>query len=408
MAFAATRSSDLALDGGAPVRTAPLPPWPHHDEDEQRAVLEVLRSGRVNYWGGTHGRAFERDYAARVGVAHGVACGNGTLALELCLRALGIGPGDEVVVTPRSFFASASVVLLVGATPVFADVDADSEAITAETIARVLTPATRAVLPVHLNGYPADMAAIADLAAAHGLAIIEDCAQAHGATLDGREIGSFGEASAFSFCTDKIISAGGEGGMALFRDRGAFDIAWSYKDHGKDHDAMLVPDPAPGFKWQHERIGSNFRMPEMNAAIGRLQLGRLEAMTDARRRNAAGLEAALIGFDAVRLPVVPERVGHARYKFSFFVRPEALAVGWDRERIIAALEAEGVPARSGGCPEIYRQPVFAGTELSNLRLPVAHELGQTSLMLPVHPTLADSDIADMAEALDKVFSAAMA
>lgn len=408
MSLAEPGSGRLALDGGAPVRAQPFPAWPYHRPDEEAMVLAVLRSGRVNYWGGEHGRAFETEYADRVGMAHGVACANGTLALELALRGLGIGPGDEVVVTPRSFFASTGAVMLVGATPVFADVDPDSEAIGAATVEPVLTGRTAAILPVHLNGFPADMDALMALAADRGLKVVEDCAQAHGARIGGREVGGFGDAAAFSFCTDKIISTGGEGGMVVFRDRGAFSKAWSYKDHGKDFDDMARPDPSPGFKWQHFGLGSNYRMAEMNAAIGRMQLGRLHETLEIRRRNSAVLTRALEGRACIRLPRIPDRVEHARYKFSFFVRPEALKDNWSRDRVIAALEAEGVPARSGGCPEIYRQPAFAGAPEASLGLPVARRLAETSLMLPVHPTLSAADMADMAEALHKVLGAAEA
>ena len=381
--------------------------WPQHEADELEAVRRVLAAGRVNYWNGDEGRTFEREFAAYHAVPHAIAVANGTVALELCLQALGIGAGDEVIVTPRTFLASASSVVVRGARPVFADVDRDSGNITPDSVRAVIGPRTRAILPVHLAGWPCDMAGLRALADEYGLYLIEDCAQAHGASVEGCRVGAFGDAAAFSFCTDKIMSTGGEGGMVLLRNEAAWRRAWSYKDHGKDWDAVYNREHGPGFRWLHESIGTNWRLTEMQSAIGRVQLGKLDDWVALRRRNAGILRECLAGLDGVRVPWPGDGVGPAFYKFYAYVRPEALRPGWDRDRIMTTAQAEGVPCMQGICPEIYREKAFLDTGLAPAsRLPVARELGETSLMLPVHPTLEEAEVRWMGEVLARIVGAA--
>jgi dTDP-4-amino-4,6-dideoxygalactose transaminase len=317
-----------------------------------------------------------------------------------------IGPGDEVIVTPRSYFASASCIVQVGATPVFADVDRDSQNITAATIEPLITPRTKAILPVHLAGWPCDMPSIMELARTRGLRVIEDCAQAHGARIDGRPVGSFGDAGAFSFCQDKIMSTGGEGGMLITDDPVAWEKGWAFKDHGKSFRRVHSEDHPPGFRWLHESFGSNWRLTEMQAAIGRLQLAALDESVATRRRNAAQLLRGLESLDAIRVPRPSDREYHAYYKFYAFIDPDRLKTGWSRDRILEALAAEGIPGLSGSCPEIYRERAFEnygyGTQ------PAAAELGRTSLMFLTHPTLSTADIDDIIRATKKVVSAATA
>lgn len=382
----------------APARAyeRPLPPvarirstWPRYSADEIEAVASVLQSGRVNALvHGDYCRAFEQAMCKACDMPYGIALANGTLALELALLALGIGPGDEVVVTPRSFIASASCVVSCGATPVFCDVDPDSQNITAASVEAVLTHRTRAIIAVHLAGWPCEMDDLVALARSRSLKLIEDCAQAQGALYKGRPVGSFGDAAAFSFCTDKILSTGGEGGMLLLRDQAAWRAAWSYKDHGKDFNAVHSPVKSPSFRWLHHSFGSNYRMTEMQAAIGTRQLPKLPTWLAVRRRNAAVLHRRLGELPALRVPSAPASVTHANYKFYCFVRPEALRRGWSRNRIIEAVAAAGAPCFSGSCPEIYRERAFVAASLGPRRpLPVAQQLGKTSLMFPVDPTL---------------------
>src|SRR5688572_27231260 len=360
--------------------------WPVFEEDEIAAVAEVMRSGKVNYWTGRHGRELEKEFAEYCGAKHGVALANGTVALELALRALEIGAGDDVVVTARSFFASASCIVACGARPVFADVDADSQNVTAATIEAALTPRTTAVIVVHLAGWPADMPSILALCRARGVRVIEDCAQAHGASVAGQRVGSFGDAAAFSFCTDKIMYMGGEGGMLLTSDEAVCSRAWSYKDHSKSWAAAHRTDPQPGYRWLHDSFGTNWRMPELQAAIARAQLRKLDRWLDVRARNAERLIEHLSKYPALRVPVPPAGFRHAWYKLYGFVRPEALKSGWDRDRVLRELAEQGGAALSGSCPEIYLERAFDGSDSRPAqRFETARRLGATSLMLLVDP-----------------------
>ena len=402
-------NDSLAIDGGAPVRTTPLPPWPIFDEEQIDAVARVLRSGKVNYWTGQQGRRFEEEFAEYVGCRHAVAVANGTVALELALHALGIGEGDEVVVPSRSFIASASCCLMRACVPVFAEVDPVSQNITAETVRAVLGPRTKAILVVHMGGWPCDMDSIVDLARRRGLKVIEDCAQAHGATYRGQTVGSFGDAAAFSFCQDKILSTGGEGGMLTTNNATVRERAWSFKDHGKSWEAVQQQDSSGVFRWVHESVGTNWRMTEMQAAIGRMILPKLDRWLELRRAGAAILDDRLGGLPGVRTTLPPAHVEHSYYRYHAFVRPRCLRPGWSRDRIVRALRAEGIPCGSGLCPEIYMEKAFDHPALRPARRhPVARQLGRTSVMLPVHPTLGLRDVLDISTAIEKVLAAATA
>jgi dTDP-4-amino-4,6-dideoxygalactose transaminase len=382
----------------------PVSPWPAFSEDEVEAVSRVLRSGRVNYWTGDECRRFEAEFANWVGTRHAIALANGTVALDLALKALDVGPGDEVVVTPRTFLASVSCVVNAGAIPVFAEVDRDSGNITAETIAAVLTARTRAVIPVHLAGWPCDMDPIIELASRHGFKVIEDCAQAHGARYKGRSVGAIGHIGAWSFCQDKIMTTGGEGGMVTTDDPVVWSRMWSFKDHGKSWDAVYERSHPPGFRWLHESFGTNWRMTEMQGAIGHIQLARMESWTEARTRNAMAIRDALVPFAGddgpLRLPL-PASEGqgeaaarHAFYRLYAYVKPENLAPGWSRDRIIEEIVARGVPCFQGSCSEVYLEKAFDGTGWRPAEpLAVARELGETSLAWLVHPTLRDDEMA---------------
>lgn len=380
-----------------------LAPWPIFEPDEIEAVSEVMRSGKVNYWTGTEGREFEKEYAAVLGVPYAIALHNGTQALELALYALGVGAGDEVITTPRTFIASASAAVMRGAVPVMAEVDRDSGNITAETINAVLTPRTRAIIVVHLAGWPADMDPIMALAREHNLFVIEDCAQAHGAKYHGQHVGTIGHVGCFSFCQDKIMTTGGEGGLLVTHDEALWSKAWAFKDHGKSFDAVYHKEHPLGFRWLHESFGTNWRMLEVQAAIGRLQLQKLPAWTAQRQRNAAVLAGRFSALPALRVPTLPEGSEHAQYKFYVYVRPELLRAGWDRDRIMAEVVARGAPCYTGTCSEIYLEKAFVDAGLGpKERLPVARELGETSLMFLVHPTLTEADMNAVADVVEEV------
>lgn len=397
---------DLAVEGGEPVRRTPFAPWPFFAQDGIEAATRVLRSGKVNYWTGEEGRLFEREFAAFAGCQHGVAVANGTVALELALYALEIGPGDEIIVPCRTFIACASCAVMRGAKPVVADVDPVSQNLTAETIRPALTPRTKAIIAVHLAGWPCDMDPILALVRQHGLKVIEDCAQAHGATYRGRPVGSLGDAAAFSFCQDKIMTTGGEGGMLTTNDPDIWERAWSYKDHGKSYDAVYHRQHPPGFRWLHESFGTNWRLTEMQSAIGRVVLRKVPLWVETRRKHAAILDGGFSDIPALRVTVPPAGIGHSYYKYYTFVRPDRLKAGWDRDRIMTAICAEAIPCYSGSCSEIYLENAFGKDLRPVQRLKVARQLGETSLMFLVHPTLSEEDMHDTCTAVQKVLTVA--
>jgi hypothetical protein len=394
----------LAIDGGAPVRKTALSPWPWYDDDEVEVAAQVLRSGRVNYWTGNECREFEKEFASYHGLEYGVALANGTLALELAFKVLGVGDGDEVIVTPRSYVASASSIVLCGATPVFVDIDPDSQNLRVDLIRAAVTEKTRAILAVHLAGWPCDMLEIMQIAKENDLFVVEDCAQAHGARIGNKLVGSFGDVSAFSFCQDKIMTTAGEGGMLLTNDSELWAKAWAYKDHGKSWALVQANDHPPGFRWVHSSFGSNWRMTEIQGAIGRVQLRKLEHWLLKRRKNVERLVNGLSDISALRIALPPADVCHAYYMFYAFLRPEMLKPGWTRDRILLALTAEGIPGKSGSCPEIYRESAFSDFNFPSL--PVARMMGELSVSLPVHPTLKGAEVDDIVIAVHKVFAAA--
>lgn len=393
-----TTSAVLAKAPSSPV----LSPWPCFQEDEIHAVCEVLRSGRVNYWTGEEGRKFEDEFASFTNCRHAIALANGTVALELALYSLGIGPGDEVITTSRTFIASASCAVMRGARPVLADVDIDSQNITSDTIRSALTCRTRAIIAVHLAGWPCDMDPILELAQEHGIKVIEDCAQAHGATYKGRPVGSMSHAAAFSFCQDKIMTTGGEGGMLTTNSERVWRAAWSFKDHGKNLDAVQSRGQAAGFRWLHESFGTNWRMTELQSAIGRIQVRKLPQWVAKRRDNAAILSEQLSGTPGLRIPIPPVNITHSYYKYYAFVVPEALRVGWNRDRVLYEVNARGVPCYSGTCSEIYLEKAFPVDLRPKQRLRTAKLLGETSLMFLVHPTLGTEDMLRTVETLRAV------
>lgn len=400
-------SHKLAIEGGEPVRTGPFSSWPYFDEELIEASARVLRSNKVNYWTGDEGKQFEREYADAIGCKHAIALANGTLALELALYGLGIGAGDEVIVPCRTFIASASCAVARGATPVVADVDRDSQTLTVETIRAALTSRTKAIVAVHLAGWPCDMDPIMDLARKHGIKVIEDCAQAHHATYKGRQVGTIGDVGAFSFCQDKIMTTGGEGGLMTTNDTELWNKCWSYKDHGKSLALIQKPHEPHLFRWLHAEFGTNWRLTEMQSAMGRIMLRRLPEWVAARRKNAATLTRALSSIPALRIPHAPSSVSHAFYKYYAFVRPVHLAPGWSRDRIVKSLQAEGISCGPGSCSEIYLEQAFGSQMLRPAqRFPVARELGETSLMFMVHPTLTAKEIDHTVTAIKKVMHAA--
>lgn len=384
-----------------------IAPWPVFGDDEIAAVNDVLKSGKVNSWTGEQVKLFEKEFSEYINVNHAIATANGSLALEMALHALQIGSDDEVIVTPRSFIASASSVVLKGATPVFADIDSESQNITADSIRKVISSKTRAIIVVHLAGWPCDMDAIMKIAKEKNLYVIEDCAQALGAKYKDKPVGSMGDVSIFSFCHDKILTTGGEGGMLVTNNTSVWRRAWSYKEHGKNIEAVQKTKDTPDFSWLHDSFGTNCRMTEMQAAIGRVQLKKLEGWLLQRRKNAQQLTNCFENIKAFRVTIPEEYVSHAYYKYYVFLKPEMLKPGWDRMRLLNAINTEGISCFTGSCSEIYREKAFEAISGKIERLPVAKELGDTSLMFLVHPTLGEKEIDCTCKTVKKIMQEAV-
>jgi len=376
-------------------------PWPMFDEEEADAVRNVLLSNKVNYWTGNECKKFEREFSIFFGSEYSIALGNGTLALDVAFKALNIGNGDEVVVTSRTFIASISSIVNSGATPVFSDVDLASQNITPESIHPVITNKTKAIVCVHLAGWPCDMDEIMAIANEYDLYVIEDCAQAHGAKYKGKSVGSIGHIGCWSFCQDKIMTTGGEGGMVTTNDESLWRKMWAYKDHGKSYEAVYEREHPKGFRWLHESFGTNYRMTEMQATIGRIQLKRMPDWHKKRLSNVNSIWSAAKQCEAFRVPDVPDYIEHAAYKCYIFVKGNAEF----RDKIIRDINAKGVPCYSGSCSEVYLERAFDHTGFKpNKRLPIARELGETSLMFLVHPTLTKEEIQKTCDVLIEVAS----
>ena len=380
-------------------------PWPSFTQEEADAVSQVLLSNKVNYWTGQECREFEKEFAQFAGTQYAVALANGTVALDVALKALGIGAGDDVIVTSRTFLASASSIVTAGANPIFADVEIDSQNISRRTIEAVLTPNTKAIICVHLAGWMCDMDPIMQLAEEKGLYVIEDCAQAHGAMYKGKSAGSIGHIGAWSFCQDKIMTTGGEGGMVTTNDEKLWKKMWSYKDHGKNFDSIYNKQHPPGFRWLHDSFGTNWRMMEMQAVIGRIQLKKMSEWTAQRNVNMEKIYAAFADSQYFTVHRPSDDYVHAAYKCYVQVNTDALPEGWSRDRIMNEINAEGVPCFSGSCSEVYLEHAFDGTPWRpKERLKNAQKLGETSLMFLVHPTLTENNIQTTKDVIQQVIS----
>lgn len=378
--------------------------WPRFEDDERHIVESVLQSGKVNYWTGAFGKEFESKFAEFIGVDFGIAVANGTLALELALKGLDIKPGDEVVVPSATFIASASSVVALGATPVICDIDPHTHNMTADTIEAVLTAKTRAVICVHLAGLSCDMDAIQSLCRTRGLFLIEDCAQAHGAEYKGQKCGSFGDAAAFSFCQDKIMTTGGEGGLVVTNNETLWKSMWSYKDHGKDYDAVFHAQHPPGFRWLHHRFGSNYRLSEMQSAIGLKQLEKLPKWIAQRRHNAAVLDSGFSNIKGLNVLVYSDLFHHAYYKYYVELDVTALRDGWSKQVVIQSIIDKGIPCFSGSCAEIYKEKAFDSIWESGKRLAGAKHFDTTSLMFLVDHTLTAEDMSRVVDVVREVMS----
>jgi dTDP-4-amino-4,6-dideoxygalactose transaminase len=412
--------SELAINGGPKVRTDPFPPWPHFFDDEIEEVEKVLREGRVNYWTGTRGREFQESFARFCCAKHGIAVMNGTAALHVALAAAQIGPGDEVIVPPRTFIATAFSVLHQNAVPVFADIDLRTQNIDVHSIRERITERTRAIICVHLAGLPCDMDPIMELAAEFDVKVIEDAAQAHGAKYKGKLTGTLGHIAAFSFCNDKIITTGGEGGMVVTDSDEMAEIARSFKDHGyEERERRNLLELEALYTYIHHRMGYNYRMTEMQAAIGLKALEKLEWNLSRRRENARYLSDRLSRHDALIPPFESDDFEHAYYKY--YVRLNLKRLKTDRDTFVKAVRAEGVPIGLGASSEGYREQAFqelvgygrtgcpfrcpwykGRADYTAVELPNAKRLGDEVFVLQVHPTIERRDLEDVITSIEKV------
>jgi dTDP-4-amino-4,6-dideoxygalactose transaminase len=376
-------------------------PWPFFTQEEADTIQDILLSNKVNYWTGIECREFEKEFASWSESEYAVALGNGTLALDVALKALNIGDSDEVIVTSRTFIASISSIVNSGAIPIFADVDLSSQNITPDSIHSVITDKTKAIVCVHLAGWPCDMEEIMAIANEHNLYVIEDCAQAHGAKYKNKSIGSIGHIGCWSFCQDKIMTTGGEGGMVTTNDESLWRKMWAYKDHGKSYEAVYEREHPEGFRWLHESFGTNWRMTEMQAAIGRIQLKKMSDWHRKRLNNANSIWNAAKQCKALRVPDIPDYIEHAAYKSYVFVKGGVEL----RDKMMMEINEKGVPCYSGQCSEVYLEKAFDNTGFRpKERLIVAKKLGETSLMFLVHPTLTEEEIQKTCDVLTEVAS----
>ena len=385
-----------------------LSTWPSFTLEEADSVRNVLLSNKVNYWTGNECREFEKEFAVWSNSKYAIALGNGTLALDSALKALNIGVGDEVVVTSRTYIASVTSIVNAGAIPVFADVDLNSQNITAESFRSMITKKTKAIVCVHLAGWPCEMDEIMDLANKFNLHVIEDCSQAHGAKYKGKPVGSIGNVGCWSFCQDKIMTTGGEGGMVTTNDKSLWSKMWSYKDHGKNYEAVYEKKHPDGFRWVNESFGTNWRMTEIQGAIGRIQLKRMSDWHTKRITNANKIWDTAKQCKGLRVPSIPDYIEHAAYKCYVFVKSKELKNEWNRDKIIKEINILDIPCQSGSCSEVYLEKAFDNTGFRpKERLVNAKELGETSLMFLVHPTITKDEIKKTCNAIISVMKLAV-
>ncbi len=390
----------LAINGGTALRTASYPVWPQYDDSEKQALLDVLESRQ---WGtlGPQARGFEKDFAEYLGAVRVQTVSSGTVSLEIILRALGIGHGDEVIIPPYTFIATATAVLMVGATPVFADIDPLSNNMDPKKAEEAVTPRTKAIIPVHIAGVPADMDAFTALAEKNKLALIEDAAQAHGSEWKGRKVGSLGTAGSFSFQLSKNMSAG-EGGAIVTNDEELADKVWSIHHVGRKKD---------GLWYEHYNLSSNFRMTDWQAAILRAQLKRLDSQIDTREKNVSllnGLLGKIEGIEPFARDPRATRITHHLYMFRY--KAEAFG-GVPKNRFVEALTAEGIPAHSGYTP-IQKQPVFradevlritSGVDYSAIELPAAEKACDETVWITQNALLgSEKDMKDINSSITKI------
>ena len=392
--------------------------YPYFNKTTQKRVQQVLKSGKVNYWTGTECKNFEKEFSRYIGNKYAVTVSNGSIALELALKALRLKKGDEIIVSPRSFIISASCVLNLGLKPIFTDVD-DNGNLNIDQIKKIYNQNVKAIIVVHLNGLSCDMDPIVRFVKNKKIFLIEDCSQAHGAIYKGNKVGSFGHISTWSFCQDKIISTGGEGGMVSTNNKKLWLKLWSLKDHGKNFNSVFFKNHKTGFRWLHDDLGSNYRMTELQATIGREQLKSLDQQIKKRNLIAnfylKGLKDYYQKYNIINKPdfkcqTCPlkqfnktcNKCRHAFYRLNLFINKKKIK----QYKLIELLNKNKITCFVGSCPEIYREKIFRKFKFyPKKRLSNAKLLGEVSLMFPIYPNKAlkkiKSEISTIKKILDK-------
>lgn len=383
--------------------------WPFFNENMINDINTVIRSGKVNQWTGGKVFEFQNKFCDYFKCKHSVAVSNGTVALDLCLKALNLKQSDEVIVTSRSFIASASCCLFNDIKVNFADVDLNSQNITVESIKNVMNNNVKAIIVVHLAGYAADIENILNFCNNNNLYLIEDCAQCHGGKFKDKYLGTFGHINSWSFCQDKIITTLGEGGMITTNDTSLFKRAWSIKDHGKNYDKIFADlnykrnkMQSNNFKFIHDNIGTNWRLTEVQAVTGLHSLDLLDEWVKIRRRNAQILTNKFKSCKLIRIPYIPEYIYHSYYKFYIFINTENLKENSNRDSILNEIVKHGIPCQQGSCGEIYKENAFKNYK--NIECSNSIKLSQTAIMFKVDPSYNETEIEEIADICITIFN----
>lgn len=381
--------------------------WPLFSNQEIKKVSQILRSGKVNYWTGTEGKLFEKEFSSFFKIKYSVAVANASLALECALKSIGIKKNDDVIVTSKSYISSASCVVNIGANPIFSDVDLNSQNITVDSIKKIITKNTKAIICVHLGGFPCDMIKIKKFAKTRKIKIIEDCSQSHGASINKKFTGSFGDIAVWSFCNEKIISTG-EGGMISTNSKKIWEKIWSTKEIGKNfYLSRKKKQSNLKFRWLHNSFGTNLRMTEIQSAIGRIQLKKLKSFIKERKFNANIINKIFSKFEFIIVPQVPKNIEHAFYRYYVRIDKAKLKKGWSRDRILKKLNQMGIMSNQGSCSEIYLEKCFKNQKIGPAtRLKNAKLLGEQSVAFIVDPRLNINKIIKKQEYIQKIFSSA--
>ena len=377
--------------------------WPRHSTKEIQLVNKIIKSGRVNQWTGEYVNKFEKKFCKYFNLNYSLAVANGTVGLEAAINSFNLNKGSEIVVTPRSFIASASSVLKMGFKPVFSDVDLNSQNIELDNIKKVITKKTKAIICVHLAGYPTDMKPIMEYARKKNIYIIEDCSQAHGAKINNKYVGTFADISVWSFCQDKIISTLGEGGMIATNNSKLYKRLLSYRDHGKNFNQLSKIRNLNQFNYINDFIGTNIRMTEIQAAVGYLQLNNLAKWVNARNNIIKQIEKKLFNIKkGIVLIEYPKNIKHAFYRYYFFIKNNQFKNGWNYLKLINALRKKDKSFFIGGCPEIYNEKIFSKYRPSK-KLTNTFLLSKTSICIRIDHNITKKRIDYLSQSIEDVF-----